>query len=57
MYFEHFFGVDEIMDQVERVDSDQVMAMANFLFDPAKVAVTLLGRLDGLKVTRAELAC
>jgi hypothetical protein len=33
------------------------MAMANFLFDPAKVAVTLLGRLDGLKVTRAELAC
>ena len=57
MYFEHFFGVDEIMDKVESVSSEQVMAMANFLFDPAKVAVTLLGRLDGLKVTRSQLAC
>ena len=35
----------------------QVMAMANYLFDPDKVAVTLLGRLDGLKVTRGQLAC
>jgi predicted Zn-dependent peptidase len=57
MYFEHFFGVDEIMDKVETVTSEQVMAMANYLFDPDKVAVTLLGRLDGLKVTRGQLAC
>jgi len=57
MYFEHFFGVDEIMDKVEAVTSEQVMAMANYLFDPDKVAVTLLGRLDGLKVTRSALAC
>jgi hypothetical protein len=33
------------------------MAMANYLFDPDKVAVTLLGRLDGLTVTRGQLAC
>jgi predicted Zn-dependent peptidase len=57
MYFEHFFGVDEIMEKVETVTSEQVMEMANFLFDPEKVAVTLLGRLDGLKVSRAQLAC
>jgi len=57
MYFEHFFGVDEIMEKVETVTSEQVMEMANFLFDPDKVAVTLLGRLDGLKVSRAQLAC
>src|SRR3984957_5567785 len=57
MYFEHFFGVDEIMEKVETVTSEQVMAMANYLFDPDKVAVTLLGRLDGLKVTRGQLAC
>jgi predicted Zn-dependent peptidase len=57
MYFEHFFGVDEIMDKVETVTADEVMAMANSLFDPDKVAVTLLGRLDGLKVTRGHLAC
>ena len=57
MYFKHFFGVDEIMDKVETVTGEQVMEMANFLFDPDKVAVTLLGRLDGLKVTRGQLAC
>jgi hypothetical protein len=45
------------MDKVETVSSEEVMAMANFLFDPEKVAVTLLGRLDGLKVTRGQLAC
>jgi predicted Zn-dependent peptidase len=57
MYFGHFFGVDDIMDKVETVTAEQVMAMANTLFDPDKVAVTLLGRLDGLKVTRGHLAC
>jgi predicted Zn-dependent peptidase len=57
MYFQHFFGVDEIMDKVEAVTSEQVMAMAHTLFDPEKVAVTLLGRLDGLRVSRAQLAC
>jgi predicted Zn-dependent peptidase len=57
MYFEHFFSVEEIMDLVETVSSEQVMEMANFLFAPEKVAVTLLGRLDGLKVKRSELAC
>ncbi|MGC2398351.1 MAG: pitrilysin family protein [Acidobacteriaceae bacterium] len=57
MYFEHFFGVDEIMEKVETVTSEQVMEMAQQLFDPDKVAVTLLGRLDGLRVTRGQLAC
>ncbi len=57
MYFQQFFSVDEIMDRVENVAAEQVMAMANFLFDPNKVAVTLLGRLDGVKVTRSQLAC
>jgi predicted Zn-dependent peptidase len=57
MYFEHFFGVDEIMEKVESVTSEQVMEMAQRLFDPEKVAVTLLGRLDGVRVTRSQLAC
>ncbi len=57
MYFDHFFGIDEIMEKVESVSAEQVMKMANFLFSPEKVAVTLLGRLNGLKVTRDQLAC
>jgi predicted Zn-dependent peptidase len=57
MYFDHFFGVDEILQKVEEVNEEQVMAMANRLFAPEKVAVTMLGRLDGIKVTRGNLVC
>ncbi len=57
MYFDHFFGVDEILERVEAVSGEQVKEMANHLFDPEKVAVTMLGRLDGLKLTRGNLAC
>jgi len=31
--------------------------MARRLFDPGRIAVTLLGRLDGVKLTRTELEC
>ena len=57
MYFEHFFGIDEIMEKVEAVSGQQVMDMANSLFSPEKVAVTLLGRLNGLRITHHQLAC
>jgi predicted Zn-dependent peptidase len=57
MYFEHFFGVDEIMQKVEDVTAPEVMQMAKELFDSEKVAVTLLGRLDGLKLNRSQLVC
>jgi predicted Zn-dependent peptidase len=40
-----------------RGDAAQVQAMAQRLFDPARIAVTLLGRLDGVKLRRAKLMC
>jgi len=57
MYFNYFFGLQEILDKVEHVTDEQVMEMAQTLFQPDRVAVTLLGRLDGLKVTRNQLVC
>ncbi len=57
MYFNYFFGMQEILDKVESVSEQQVMEMACRLFQPDSVAVTLLGRLDGLKVTRGNLEC
>jgi hypothetical protein len=39
------------------VTAEQVMTMANQLFRPEVVAVTLLGRLDGLKMPRERLVC
>jgi predicted Zn-dependent peptidase len=55
MYFRQFFTVDEIIARIDQVDAAQVQAMARRLFDPARIAVTLLGRLDGLKLTRTRL--
>jgi predicted Zn-dependent peptidase len=57
MYFHHFFTVDELIARVDEVDAPQVQAMARRLFDPEHIAVTLLGRLSGVKLTRANLVC
>ncbi|WP_158750922.1 pitrilysin family protein [Acidobacterium sp. S8] len=57
MHFNYFFGMQEILDKVEAISEDQVLAMANHLFQPGLVAVTLLGRLDGVKLNRSQLDC
>ncbi len=57
MYFHNFFTVDEVIARIDEVEAEQVQAMAQRLFDPEKIAVTLLGRLDGIKLKRARLVC
>lgn len=57
MYFQQFFTVEEITARIDAVQADQVQAMAQRLFDPNRIAVTLLGRLDGIKLTRKQLVC
>ena len=57
MYFHQFFTVDEIIARIDEVDAAQVQVMAQRLFDPERIAVTLLGRLDGVKLSRARLVC
>jgi predicted Zn-dependent peptidase len=57
MYFHEFFTVEEIIARISAVDAAQVQSMAQRLFDPDHIAVTLLGRLDGVKLRRANLVC
>jgi predicted Zn-dependent peptidase len=57
MYFDRFFSLDETIEQIEAVTADQVAEMANALFHPDKIAITVLGNLDGLKLSRDQLAC
>ena len=57
MYFHEFITVDEIIARIDEVGADHVQTMARRLFDPARIAVTLLGRLNGVKLTRERLAC
>src|SRR5215467_5371495 len=55
MYFERFFTMDETIEQIECVTGEEVCEMANALFHPDKVAVTVLGNLDGLKLSKENL--
>ena len=57
MYFHNFFSVDEVIARIDEVTAGQVQTMAQRLFDPERIAVTLLGRLDGVKLKRDRLAC
>jgi predicted Zn-dependent peptidase len=57
MYFHNFFTVDEVIARIEAIDAAAVQVMAQRLFQPDKIAVTLLGRLNGIKLTRPRLVC
>jgi predicted Zn-dependent peptidase len=57
MYFHEFISVEEIIARIGEVNATQAQAMAQRLFDPVRIAVTLLGRLDGVKLRRAKLVC
>jgi predicted Zn-dependent peptidase len=57
IYFGQFFSADEIIAKIDDVQPEQIQAMAQRLFDPDRIAVTLLGRLDGIKLSRQRLVC
>jgi predicted Zn-dependent peptidase len=57
LFFGRFFGLDELLGSIEAVTAEEVREVARDCFDGRHIAVTVLGRLDGLKITRDELAC
>ncbi len=57
MYFDRFIGLDEIVNSIEKVTSEDLIRLANEFFRPESIAVTVLGNLNGLKIARDHLAC
>ena len=57
MYYDHFFTMDEIIYRIQAVTVEDLLQSANELFQPQLIAVTVLGNLNGLKITRDSLAC
>src|SRR5215470_17028799 len=57
MYFERFFTLDETIEQIESVTLEELLEMSSQLFQSDKIAVTVLGNLDGLKLSREQLVC
>ncbi len=57
MYFDRFSTLDELIENIEKVSLEDVRDLANEYFQPDRIAVTVLGNLNGLKITREQLAC
>jgi predicted Zn-dependent peptidase len=57
MYFDRFFGLDEMIERIEQVTSEDLTQLAAEYFNPQSIAVTVLGNLNGLKITRDQLTC
>jgi predicted Zn-dependent peptidase len=57
MYFEHYYDLDELIAKIEAVTSEDLAKLANEFFQTDSIAVTCLGNLTGLKITRDQLAC
>src|SRR5947209_10922265 len=57
MYFDRFYSLDELIERVEEVTAEDLQGLANDFFRTENIAVTVLGNLNGLKLTREQLSC
>jgi predicted Zn-dependent peptidase len=56
MYLDRFVSLDEMLASIESVTREEVLAIADDFFAPGRIALTMLGNLDGLHVTQDLLA-
>lgn len=56
MYRDSTFGLDEMLAAIEKVSEQDVLALADRFFTNGSLAVTVLGNVNGLKVTKEQLA-
>jgi predicted Zn-dependent peptidase len=57
IYFGRFFTVDEVLAAIDAVTAEEVQQVAQQLFRPEQIAVTVLGNLNGFELRRDVLAC
>jgi predicted Zn-dependent peptidase len=57
LYFHRFSSLDEILASIEAVTREDVQSLARQFFQPERMAVTVLGPINGFTLTRERLAC
>jgi predicted Zn-dependent peptidase len=57
MYFDRFYGMDQLLEKIEAVTAEDLKQLAEEFFQTESIAVTILGNLQGLKLRREQLAC
>ena len=55
IYFDRQFGLDETLNGIERVTSDDLLRVAADLFRNGSLAVTVLGNVNGLELPKERL--
>jgi predicted Zn-dependent peptidase len=55
LYFNRFFTLDEMLERIDRVTAEEVRGLAQQFFDPKRMAIAMLGRLEGFRVRREDL--
>jgi predicted Zn-dependent peptidase len=56
MYRDQTFGLDEMLAAIEKVTAQDVLRLADRFFTNGSLAVTVLGNVNGLHVTKEQLA-
>jgi predicted Zn-dependent peptidase len=56
MYFDRHFTASELITMLEAVTTEEVQQIARDFFQPPKIAASIVGNLNGFKLTRAQLA-
>jgi predicted Zn-dependent peptidase len=57
LYFRRVFDLEEILQALDAVTPENIQQLAGELFVPERIAVTLLGNLEGFTLSRNLLAC
>ena len=57
MYFGRFLSLDEMIANIDAVTTKEIDAITSDFFQTERISLTVLGRLDGLKIDRKMLAC
>ena len=56
LYFHRFSTLDEILASIEAVTREEVQSLAREFFQPERIALTVLGPINGFRVDRERLA-
>lgn len=57
LYFGRFPSMDELLEHIEGVTSEQMREVANEFFQPERLGLAVLGPLTGVKIGRGQLTC
>ena len=57
LYFGDYTPPRETILDIERVSADEVQGLACSVFDTRQVSLTVLGNLEGVRLSRTDLDC